>query len=407
MGPLLFFIYINDITDNLTGMARLFADDTSLSFSSTNLALIERVVNNDLFTLKEWATKWLITFHPQKTEVMLISNIFTDYNLEIRFDTNVLKIADAHKHLGVILSSNNKWTKHIDLIIDSASKSIGFLRKLKYKLSKDILNKLYLTYIRPLLEYASEVWDGCSITDSNRIEKVQLHAARIITGLPIFASLNSLYFETGWEKLDERRKSKKLALMYKIVNNEAPSYLNDLLPNTVNAASNYNLRNRLNFEIPFVRLCSYENSFFPSTLKLWNELLLNIRNSSSVSQFKANVRSPHLKPPNYLYVGERKYNILLTRLRHNCSSLNSDLFNVNIIQYSNCSCGALTENVNHFFFECPLYTQQRNSLLAQLMPDNTVTLDLLLNGNTLLDNDSNKNVILAVLHFIKSTRRFS
>ena len=78
-------------------------------------------------------------------------------------------------------------------------------------------------------------------------------------------SLKSLYFETGWEKLDERRKSKKLALIYKIVNNEAPSYLNDLLPNTVNAASNYNLRNTLNFEIPFARLCSYENSFFPST----------------------------------------------------------------------------------------------------------------------------------------------
>ena len=41
--------------------------------------------------------------------------------------------------------------------------------------------------------------------------------------------------------------------MYEIVNNEAPGYLNDLLPNTVNAASIYNLRNRLNFEIPFVR----------------------------------------------------------------------------------------------------------------------------------------------------------
>ena len=196
-------------------------DDTSLSFSSTNLAVIERVVNNDLFNLKEMATKWLITFHPQKTEVMLISNIFNDYDLEIKFDTNVLKIVDAQIHLGVILSSNNKWTKLIDLIIDSASKQIRFLRKLKYKLSKDTLNKLYLTYIWPLLEYASEVWDECSITDSTRIEKVQLHAARIITGLPIFASLNSLYFGTGWEKLDERRKSKKLALMYKIVTQNA------------------------------------------------------------------------------------------------------------------------------------------------------------------------------------------
>ena len=66
LGPLLFLIYIIDITDNLTGMARLFVDDTSLSFSSTNLAVIERVLNNDLFTLKEWTTKWLTTFHPQK-----------------------------------------------------------------------------------------------------------------------------------------------------------------------------------------------------------------------------------------------------------------------------------------------------------------------------------------------------
>ena len=144
---------------------------------------------------------------------------------------------------------------------------MGFLRKLKYKLSKDSLNKLYLTYIRPLLEYASEVWDGCSITDSNRTEKVQLHAARIIIGLPIFASLNSLYFETGWEKLYERRKSKKLALMYKINNNEAPSYLNDLLPNTMKAASNYNLRNRLNFEIPLLDYARMKICFFPVDFK--------------------------------------------------------------------------------------------------------------------------------------------
>ena len=75
---------------------------------------------------------------------MLISNIFKNYNLEIKFDINVLEIVDAHKYLGVILSSNNKWIKHIDLIIDSASKQIRFLRTLKYKLFKDTLNKLYL-----------------------------------------------------------------------------------------------------------------------------------------------------------------------------------------------------------------------------------------------------------------------
>ena len=45
------------------------------------------------------------------------------------------------------------------------------------------------TYIRPLLEYGYEVWDGCSINDTNRVEQIQLNAARIVTGLPIFASV--------------------------------------------------------------------------------------------------------------------------------------------------------------------------------------------------------------------------
>ena len=60
-------------------------------------------------------------------------------------DDTVLEIVDIHKHLGVILSSNNKWTTHIDSIIKSASKQISYLRKLKYQFPKSTLNKLYCT----------------------------------------------------------------------------------------------------------------------------------------------------------------------------------------------------------------------------------------------------------------------
>ena len=104
----------------------------------------------------------------------------------------------------IYLSANNKWTKHIDSIIVSASKQVSYLRKLKYEWSKKTLNKLYYTYtyiyMRPLLEYGSEVWDGCSINDANRLEQIQLNSARIVTGLQILASLRSLYYETGWGK---------------------------------------------------------------------------------------------------------------------------------------------------------------------------------------------------------------
>jgi hypothetical protein len=48
--------------------------------------------------------------------------------------------------------------------------------------------KLYLTFIRPLLEYAGDVWDNCALADSERLEKNQLEAARIVTGLTFYAS---------------------------------------------------------------------------------------------------------------------------------------------------------------------------------------------------------------------------
>ena len=71
---------------------------------------------------------------------MLISNTYNDHNIELIMDDTVLKIVNSHKRLGVVLSSNSKWTNHIDTIIQSASKQISCLRKLKYKFSKKILN---------------------------------------------------------------------------------------------------------------------------------------------------------------------------------------------------------------------------------------------------------------------------
>ena len=80
---------------------------------------------------------------------------------------------------------------------ESASKQLNVLRKLKYRLNRNYLETMYLTFIRSVLEYASEVWDNCGQLNSDRLEKVQLEAARIVTGLPSFASIHSIYIETG------------------------------------------------------------------------------------------------------------------------------------------------------------------------------------------------------------------
>ena len=69
-----------------------------------------------------------LVFNPLETEFMLISNIFHNYDLHLMYDNAPLSYVESHKHLGIHIVSNNKWAKHIDSIIDSASKQISYLR---------------------------------------------------------------------------------------------------------------------------------------------------------------------------------------------------------------------------------------------------------------------------------------
>ena len=169
--------------------------------------------------------------------------------------------------------------------------------------------------------------------------------------------------------------------MYKIVNNEAPLYLSDLLPRRVEAASNYNLRNSQNFEIPFTRLCSIETSFFPSTIRLWNNPDNPTRNATSLLQFKRSLRQPPCMPHAFMTSQHRKQDVILTSLPHNCSSLYGDLFRVNIVNNPRCDCGYAVEDARHFFYDCPLHNGQRNHLNASLISFDVTDQNMLLNGN--------------------------
>ena len=116
LGPLLFIIYINDIAEKLTSLCRLYADDTSFSYSDSDCEQIFSVISHDLVELDEWSKKWLMSFNPDKTEVMLFSNVET---ADLNFALNGINIpiTNHHKHLGVTFSSTAKWNDHVENII--------------------------------------------------------------------------------------------------------------------------------------------------------------------------------------------------------------------------------------------------------------------------------------------------
>ena len=409
LGPLLFLIYINDIGENLRSLTRLFADDTSLGYSSQNKIDIENVINNDLNQLNIWSEKWLMSFNPDKTEIMVFSKSEDPEEFRFFFDGNEIKTTSSHKHLGVTLTDDAKWNEHTDNIIKSARKHLGALRKLKYKMNRQTLSKMYITYIRPILEYACEVWDNCNNYNINKLEKVQLDAARIVTGLPIFTKTENLYLATGWEPLEERRHNRKLQLLYNIKNGSAPQYLRELLPPTIQSITTYPLRNGNDFIVPFCRLTISSTSFFPSTIREWNKLDESVQNLDTLSKFKNAIRkntTTNSVPKHYLY-GDRKLNITLTQIRCSASFLNYDLCRVNIIQSALCSCGARQEDAQHFFFNCHKYSEIRKNMLQNLSYLSVpVDLDLLTKGDLDLSYVQNCNIFKEVHKYIKLSKRF-
>ena len=145
----MFLIFMNDIADNLLSISRLFADDTSMSASSQNNDDIKAKLDTDLETVNHWARKWKVNFNPSKTEVIFIGNCPEGF--QINFNNTLIKPSSTHKHLGITFSSNGKWSDHIDNICKSALKEINVVKKLKYTLSRSALNKIYNTFILPLL----------------------------------------------------------------------------------------------------------------------------------------------------------------------------------------------------------------------------------------------------------------
>ena len=216
------------------------------------------------------------------------------------------------------------------------------MRKLKFQLDRHTLEIIYLSFIRPIIEYADVFYTNCTQAEKDDLTKIQHEAARIVCGATKLVSINNLQREVPWETLEQRRATHRLLLLYKMKNDLSPSYLSSLVPQTVGEQSHYNLRNATDIQGIHARTSLYYNSFLPSTLRDWNALTPDQQNAPSLASFKRLIRKTN-RCPSYYYAGTRKWQIHHTRLRTECA-LNQHLFRKNIVASPLCQCGLQETN---------------------------------------------------------------
>ena len=318
---------------------------------------------------------------------------------------SVLKEVTQHKHVGIILSQNLSWNKHICFVEERARSALTRLSQFRNKLDRKSLEQIYMSLIRPIMEYGDVVWDGGFATDLERLEKIQKDAARVVTGATARCNSELLMRDVAWPSLAARRRSHKLTLFYKMVNGLSPPYLKNLLPTRVGVRSRYALRTEHNFTVPYCKTNTFAKSFLPSTVSEWNSLDLTIKNAISLPLFK-NMITPKITRNSLFYYGPRWENIHLSRMRIGCSNLKSHLcHNLHVEESPACQCGHPDENVKHFFLECPLYAAHRHRLF-QVLDSANVSDQLILHGDNAKSIAENMLRLDSIYQYMRDTRRF-
>ena len=263
------------------------------------------------------------------------------------------------------------------------------MRKLKYTVDRKTLNSVYITFIRPKLEYASIIWHDCTQAERDLLEGLQLNAARIVTGAKRGTSHERIYLECGWQTLATRRENTQLAQFYKMVNHETPEYLSNLVPNSVGEDVNIvRLRSENKLRTVRCRTTKYQKSFLPNVVNLWNNLDDEHVQVESFVSFKSRLAQDDQVNDLYLY-GKRKLSMIHAQLRMYCSNLNCHLFSLPVIDNEQCPCGSRVEDTRHFFMFCPLYDNIRAALV-----DFFASIDLEINEYNLLHGIDGESIEL-------------
>ena len=131
LGPLLFILYINDLSECSNLIPNLYADDAAFIASAKNVKALESTMNFEVSYIHEWMIANKLTLNYSKTKVMLFSKKKKDQtSLNIKINGHKIESVDSFKYLGVVMDKDLNWRHHIEAICTKLSQAAGAILKL-------------------------------------------------------------------------------------------------------------------------------------------------------------------------------------------------------------------------------------------------------------------------------------
>jgi hypothetical protein len=291
LGPVLFILFINDISSICSGDVnhQLFADDLKLYtnvLSNLDVFSLQNTLNN----LQNWCSVWQLEVNISKCYVLHLGK--DNFHYSYTYSGINIPTSDVVVDLGIITQDTFKFDLHINSIISKAFSRVGVLFRGFCIRSPNFLKKAFVTYVRPILEYASNVWNPYTLKHINSIEKVQRRFTKRIPSLRHLTYPERLAV-LDLDSLELRRLRADLVLYYKILHNivHIPRHY---LPHAPPVPTIHTRSSAPRLSIPDSSSAYIENNFFSRCVRCWNALPESVVMSSSVLNFKRNLNTVDL-----------------------------------------------------------------------------------------------------------------
>lgn len=191
-------------------------------------------------------------------------------NYSYSLNATPLEYVRSYKYLGVHITNSLSWSDHINHVTSKSNRMLGYLKR-NFPVAPTFLKKqLYITYIRPLLEYAACVWDPGHVTLVNKLEAIQNRSSRfILRSYNRTSSVSAMKIRLNLPPLVMRRKIARLCAFQKIY------YHNHVLKSRLLQPASF-ISSRIDHphkvHIPRSNTVTFSQSFLPNTCRDWNLL---------------------------------------------------------------------------------------------------------------------------------------
>ena len=276
--PILFVIFVNDLTDDLTSMTKLFADDTKV-YREVNNCEDASSLQKDVETLTTWSRVWQLPFNATKCKCMHFGK--KNQQHKYKMNEHTLEEGEVEKDLGVIVDKNLKFHKHASFAVKKVNTILGLKKRSFTVCDHKTLPKLFKAMVQPHLEYGNVVWGPHFKLDQQVIERVQKRATKLIRNikdLPYSERLKDLNLPS----LSYRRRRGDMLQTYKIISGKVNIDKNMFFQfsTTATRGHRYKIYKQRATKLPNIQ------SFSNRIVKEWNNLSAEVVDSKTTNEFK-------------------------------------------------------------------------------------------------------------------------